>query len=252
MIEDYRRPNNLAEALEILKSPEMRFIPMGGGTAIDRYSSEPFGVLDLQGLGLNTISESGNTHKFGATVPLQSLLDTAGMQPALKHAVRIEASYNIRQVATVAGKLVSANGRSPFGTAMLALDAVLTVQPGDVQIPLGNLFALRQEILSGRIITSISIPVNARLAFSSVGRTPADIPLVCAAVTRWPSGRTRAALGGWGAAPILVMDGPDSGGLEMAARAAYSQAQDEWASAEYRQEVAEILVKRCLAMIDTG
>lgn len=251
MIEEYRRPDSLAEAVELLINPELRFIPIGGGTAIDRASSEPFGVVDLQGLGLNTISQSGNTLKLGATVTLQSLLGVARLQPALKKAIYSEASYNIRQVATAAGALVAADGRSPYGTAMLSMDADLTLQPGPEQVPLGNLFALRQEMLSGRLITAISVPVNARLAFYSVGRTPADLPLVCAAVARWPSGRTRAALGGWGAAPLLVMDGPDSGGLEMAARVAYSQAGDDWASAEFRQEVAASLVKRCLAILET-
>jgi len=252
MIEDYRRPQSIPEALGILRSPELPFIPIGGGSAIDRYSHEPFGVVDLQGLDLDRIVERGHTLFLGATVRLQSLLEIADLQPALKEVVRLEAPYNIRQVATVAGALVSADGRSRFGTAMLALDAVLIVQPGDVQVPLGNLFALRREVLSRRLITAVSFPKNARLAFFSVGRTPADLPLVCAAVALWPSGRTRAALGGWGAAPLLAMDGPESGGLATAARAAYSQAEDEWASAEYRQEVAGLLVKRCLEKITAG
>jgi CO/xanthine dehydrogenase FAD-binding subunit len=34
--------------------------------------------------------------------------------------------------------------------------------------------------------------------------------------------------------------------LEIAARSAYSQVGDEWASAEYRQDVAGVLAARCL------
>ena len=74
-----------------------------------------------------------------------------------------------------------------------------------------------------------------------IARTPADQPIVCAAVAQWNSGRTRLALGGWGSSPILAMDGPDSEGIEFAARNAYSLAEDEWASAEYRQEMAGVL-----------
>jgi CO/xanthine dehydrogenase FAD-binding subunit len=42
------------------------------------------------------------------------------------------------------------------------------------------------------------------------------------------------------------MDGPEAGGIENAARNAYSQAGDQWASADYREEIAGILARRCL------
>ena len=71
------------------------------------------------------------------------------------------------------------------------------------------------------------------------------------ALARWPSGRTRLAVGGYGNAPLLAMDGTESGGLEAAARNAFNDANDSWASAEYRREVAGILVYRCLATMDS-
>jgi len=157
-----------------------------------------------------------------------------------------EATYNLRQVASVAGTLVAADGRSPFATLLLALDAALTLQPGDEQVGLGDLLPLRGERLEGRLITQVTIPSNVRMAYEYVARTPADRPIVCAAVIQWPSGRTRLALGGYGAAPVLAFDGTESEGLETAARSAYSQAGDEWASAAYRQEIAGILAARCL------
>jgi CO/xanthine dehydrogenase FAD-binding subunit len=45
---------------------------------------------------------------------------------------------------------------------------------------------------------------------------------------------------------MLAMDGTEADGLESAARNAYHEATDEWASAEYRMDVASILAKRCL------
>jgi CO/xanthine dehydrogenase FAD-binding subunit len=47
------------------------------------------------------------------------------------------------------------------------------------------------------------------------------------------------------------MDGTESIGLEAAAHNALREAGDNWASAEYRQEIAAILVRRCLATIDS-
>ena len=87
--------------------------------------------------------------------------------------------------------------------------------------------------------------MNNKLAFESVARTPADKPIVCAAFAQWPSGRTRLAIGGWGLAPTLAMDGNEPGGVQDAAQNACTEAGDEWASAEYRMEIAGILAKRC-------
>ena len=50
---------------------------------------------------------------------------------------------------------------------------------------------------------------------------------------------------------LLVMDGPERGGEEISAADAYSHARDQWATAEYRQEMAQVLVKRCLSRLDT-
>ena len=91
--------------------------------------------------------------------------------------------------------------------------------------------------------------MQARLAFEQVARTPSDKPIVCVAVAQWPSGRTRMAIGGFGAAPRLAMDGTEAEGLEAAARNACHDASDEWGSAEYRMDVAATLAKRCLAAI---
>ena len=172
-----------------------------------------------------------------------------GLAEAIYRAVRHETTFNLRQVATVAGTLVAADGRSPFATVMLALDARLTILPDEEAISLGDLLPFRFERLRHRLITKISIPASARLAYEYVARTPADQPIVCASVARWPSGRTRLSLGGYGSEPVLVMDGPEPGGVEIAARAAYSQAGDEWASAEYRAEMAVVLTNRCQAKL---
>ncbi|NUQ86826.1 MAG: hypothetical protein HUU11_19170, partial [Anaerolineales bacterium] len=46
--------------------------------------------------------------------------------------------------------------------------------------------------------------------------------------------------------PLLAMDGTEANGLEEAATNAYHEANDEWASAEYRMDTAAVLAKRCL------
>lgn len=246
MIVEYHRPDTMDEALNLISRPGVKSVPLGGGSNLNQPSKESFAVVDLQNLGLNTIHDRGNFLDFGATVTLQALMAAEGLQPALVQAVRSEAAHNLRQVGTVAGTLVAANGRSPFATAFLALDAAITLLPPNETRSLGDLLHLRAELLPGRLITQVRIPKNARLAYHAVSRTPADQPIVCAAVARWPSRRTRVALGGFGKAPLMAFDGTEDSGAEVAARDAYSHAGDQWASAEYRRKMAEVLTRRCL------
>jgi CO/xanthine dehydrogenase FAD-binding subunit len=249
MIIEYNRPETLEEAVDLLARKQPATVPMGGGTALNRYSLQPLAVVDLQSLPLDSVQHEGNRLEIGATVTLQSLLGAAGLPEALLRAIMLEANYNLRQVATLAGTLAVASGRSPLATALLALDATLsTVSKEGIQtVSFGDFLPVRGEFLPGRLITRIRLPANVRLAFEYVARSPADQPIVCAAVAQWPAKRTRVALGGYGNLPMLALDGPEPGGVEEAAQNAYSQAGDVWASAEYRREVAGVLARRCLA-----
>ena len=175
------------------------------------------------------------------------------MPQGLLKALNLELTYNLRQAATAAGALVSAGGRSGYACAMLALGAELEVlahpstgKPEREWVSLGDLLPLREELLRGRLITQVRIPLNVRLAYEYIARTPADLPILCVSVAQWPSGHTRVAVGGFGSAPSLAMDGPAPAGAETAAQEVCSTAWDEWASAEYRREMAVVLVRRCL------
>ena len=258
MITEYYRPKTLEEALKLLAQPDTR--PLGGGTALTQQRDGSFAVVDLQALGLNKIRKVGDKLEIGAAATLNLLLDNLHTPEALKTALSLEAPLNLRNMGTVAGALVTCDGRSPFAAVMLALDAKLTVNGGQLTdnghrptvYGLGDFLPLRVEtdsVRPGELITRIEIPLNVKLAFETVARSPMDKPIVCAALAQWPSGRTRLALGGWGKSPSLAMDGNEPGGLQEAARNAAAEAGNEWASAEYRSEVAVVLAKRCLGTI---
>lgn len=258
MIIEYHRPATIDEALELLSRKKPETVPLAGGSVVTQPSSRRFAVVDLQALGLGGCEITGNQLHAGAALTLQGLLDSCQenkvttIPAALRKSIELEATYNLRQVASIAGTLVAADGRSAFATAMLALDAMLTIQPGEEKVSLGNFLPFRRERLTGRLISRISLPLNAKLAFEYVARTPNDLPILCAALAAWPSGRMRLALGGFGNAPSLAFDGMEETGLDMAAQNACSQAGDVWASADYRQEVAGVLARRCLHAIKQG
>src|SRR5690606_15576385 len=151
-------------------------------TLVNQPGSRPAAVVDLQDLSLDAVQARGNFLELGATLTLQTLFlrGQAGEIPLAEDfliALEREASYNLRQAATLAGTLVAADGRSPLATLMLALDAGVTLLPGEQQVPLGDLLPLRGEWLPKRLISKITIPTNVRLAYESVARTPADRPL---------------------------------------------------------------------------
>ena len=265
MITAYHRPKTLDEALTLLTQPNR--MPLGGGTLLSHSTADSIEAVDLQSLSLDTIKKNGNNLEIGATVTLQKLLESEHCPDALKLALKLEAPLNIRNAATIAGTLVACDGRSTLATILLALDAKLEIKSIDkfelvemetesrppkqnvTALGLGESLPLRSDQIQGKLITTITIPINIKLAFDYVSRTPADKPIVCAALAQWNSGRTRLVLGGYGKSPLLAMDGTEAEGLETAARNAFYEATDEYASAEYRMDVAATLAKRCLESI---
>lgn len=251
---EYIRPTSITEALEILKLPNS--MPLAGGTFLNtpeyklilerRIGDASIALVDLQDLGLDHIRKHGNNLEIDACVTLQQLCENAHSPEDLKRAIKLEAPLNIRNMATVAGTLVACNGRSAFACAMLALDAKLLIEPGATESFLGNYLPLREDSVPGKLVIKITIPLTASLAFEYVGRTKFDLPIVCAAVAKWTSGRTRLALGGYGTSPLLAMDGKAEDDIMSAARNGYHEAADEWASAEYRADVAATLARRCI------
>lgn len=244
MITSYHRPKTLDEALALLAQPNT--VPLGGGTLLSQPTTGSVHAVDLQLLGLDSLRVNGNALDLGATLTLQSLLESEYCPDALKRALKLEAPLNIRNSATVAGTLVSCDGRSTFATMLLALDAKLSMSSEQSSvISVGEFLPLRPRGL----ITSITIPLNVKLAFEYVSRTPADKPIVCVALAQWNSGRTRLTVGGFGKSPMLAMDGTASDDVATAARNAFHEATDDYGSAEYRMDVASTLAKRCIEAV---
>jgi putative selenate reductase FAD-binding subunit len=254
MITQYFRPGNLQEALDLISMPNA--FPLAGGTLVNTPEFEqifsitvyPSGIslVDLQALGLVHIRKLGNALEIDACVTLQQLLENQHTPEAIKNALRLEAAINIRNAATVAGTLVACDGRSPFATVMLAIDSELTMQPQDQKITLGNFLPQRSSFLHKKLITCVTIPLNPNVSFEYTARSPADRPIVCASAAQWASGRTRLALGGYGSLPLLALDGTNVDDIQASARNAFHEAADEWASADFRADVAAILSERCV------
>jgi len=251
MITDYHRPETLDDALDLIRRPDLT-LPLGGGTVLNAPHDLRFAVADLQALGLDAIETQGKFLRIGAAASLRELADTPECGPELRRVIGLETTANLRNQASVAGALVSADGRSPFGCAMMALGAQLILLPGEETVDYGQLLQTRAGVadgmphLSGRLIREITLHSGTTLAYEYTARSPADRPVICVAAAAWPSGRLRVVAAGWGRIPRLALDAQDPGGVAEAVASAAAEAGDQWASAEYRRDVAVTLAKRAV------
>ena len=246
MITEYFRPASIEEALALLSEDNQKRKPLGGGTSISRQQIDDFSVVDLQECGLEKIHRVNKLIQVGAMAQLASLLEHPDVHPEIKRAIRIDSNENVRNIATLGGWIISSSGRSILSTLLLALDSTLTWEPNTNRTRLGDWLPLRKQDSPDLLLTEIEWGVDPYLAFESVARSPMDQPTLIVAVAQWHSGRTRIGLGGYGSESIIAMDGSDQTGAELACRDAYFNAGDQWASAEFRREVAARLVLRCI------
>jgi len=246
---NYYRPQSLTEALVLLKNPNT--IPLAGGTYINTKLRGLYDLVDLQNLSLDKLLVQNKNIEIGSTVKLEQLYKSKNIPDHFRTAIKLEAPLNIRNSASIGGLLLTCNGRSPVATSLLSLDAMVTLEPDHKEILLSDFFSMRSNFPKGSLITSIMVPADQRFCFNYVARTPFDQPIVCAALSIRITGRTRLALGGFGILPLLVVDGDISDDISSAAFSAYSNAKDEWASAEYRSDMAKVLSRRCLTTVNS-
>jgi CO/xanthine dehydrogenase FAD-binding subunit len=246
---EYRRPTTVADALLALRAGTA----LAGGTTVARRADRLARLVDLQDLGLDTLNVDGDQIRMGAMLRLQQIVAAGAELPeALRAAARREAGLNLRISSSLGGTLLVGSGRSALVTALLGLHAQVRIEPGPQQLPLDELLSRRGALPEGTLVTEVLLQSPRGMALSSVARSPADRPIVCAVVARL-AGRSPSfgvALGGFGSRPIgvpeaeLALGAGDVRGAAEAAKKAYAQAEDAWASAEYRAEVAAVLVRR--------
>ncbi len=281
-VTEYHRPKSLEEALALLARRDVVTVPLGGGSAlIAEGRRDVEAVVDLRDLGLSYIRGEGDALHVGATTPLQALIDAPESARAwngeLARAVELTAARNLREQGTIAGTLVTAESNNPLAVLLVTLDASVTIHGRHMEgrrletPPTSNTASIDEflqflrdpESLRGALITEIAIPLprpGEAVAFEKVSRTPADLPIVCAAVrARIDGGVARDArigLGGVGSLPIraasieqAVEGRPlDRQSIKKAVEAIgdLDPPSDFLGSREYRREMAIRLARRAI------
>ena len=209
MIIEYLRPDRMADAIGLLSRTGITSKPLAGGTVLSKQKAvEDFAVVDLQKLGLDFIVTSGNLTEIGATCTLQKLIEIDMIHAALRSAVDREVSFHMRNMATAGGTVISADGCSPLLTALTALDTVLTWQPGDKQLPLGEWLNGRKTAKAGVLLEKLAYDNTLKLKCKFLARSPQDYPMASLAISESPDGKMRIAIGAIREEhPIVIYDG---------------------------------------------
>ena len=261
--ENYYRPTNLEETLNLLAQPDV--YPLAGGTQLLAGDDKTTvtGVVDLQALGLNQIKVANDIVHIGATATLTAVYDflgaelaAAGLTPLLQQAIKQAGPNTYRNAATLGGIIASRLPDSELLAALLVLDAQLSLRTPDTAVISLADYLSATETPHG-LITDIFFAMASGAGSSErVARTPADTPIV--SITCWqPSGDTpRLAATGIGVRPFrlqaaeaALVEGVTDTTVTAAAQAAQTantHPGDFRGSAAYRGEMAAVLTRRVL------
>ncbi|MER8996126.1 FAD binding domain-containing protein [Mesorhizobium sp. M0678] len=250
------------DASAALKAAGARYL--GGGTLVVRAVNE--GDVSISGFvrstdpALSAISVSGGTVRIGASVTMAAIARHPDLA-TLAHAARAVGGPAIRNMASVGGNLFAPTPYGDFTVALLALDA--TVSADDGELPIETFLAKRES--NHAIVTAVgfTIPKEGGFRFLKVSRVkPKGISVLSIATVleHAPDGTVssaRIAFGCMADRPIraraaekaLIGRELTSEGIAPAlavARDGTSQRTDPIASAWYRNEVLPVHLGRLL------
>jgi len=279
-IEEYHRPRDLAQAVEILSKYGKKAGVIAGGTdilplrpgvkKIDRIHH----LVDISKLELNYINNEKDTIRIGAATTINTIgacpLFLSGPYRALSEAAEGHSTTTIKNRATLGGNLCNASPCADLALPLLALDAILVAagSNGEREIPIENFFlgANYMALDSDEVLLEIRIPQCSEktgTAFVKLRRqqTAIDMAVVnTATFLTINNGRCEAARITLGAvAPIsfrvkkaesmLVGAKLNAETLQKAAATAAEEARpidDIRATAAYRKKMVGVLVRRSL------
>jgi CO/xanthine dehydrogenase FAD-binding subunit len=155
---------------------------LGGGTWL---YSEPqpglTGLVDLTGLGWDTVTRSGSHLTIGATCTIATVRELPDSPLFRQCADALLASWKIQRIATIGGNIALSLPAGPMISLAVALDARLALwsPTGERTVRAADFVtAVRENLLEpGEVIRSIEIPLHLprtafrRIALSPLGRT---------------------------------------------------------------------------------
>lgn len=259
-IRQYVKAQSLEEAYTLCQKKGSVVL---GGMLWLKMQNRPVGTaIDLCGLGLDTIEETDTEYRIGAMVPLRAIETHPGLnaltQGAFRDCLSPIIGVQFRNLATIGGSIWGRFGFSDPVTLFLALGAQVELFHRGVLSLEDFLNQPTQADILVRVILP-KTPVQA--VYLSQRNTATDFPtLTCALCKR--EGEYLCALGGRPSTAALYRDEKNilSGGITEESAAAFGEDLSKRAgfgtnlrgSAEYRQKISKVLVRRALLAMKEG
>jgi carbon-monoxide dehydrogenase medium subunit len=275
---NYLAPTTLDEALSLLAQYKSKARVIAGGTDLvpklkRREVKAPEYVIDLKGIpGLDKIRQDIGGLTIGALVTIGVVESSPLIQQKfaiLAQAAQSMASPQVRNRGTIAGNICNAVPSADSAPALLTLGARLKLisRKGERTINIEDFFTgpNRTALTDEEILLEIKIPdmppKSKGVYLKLSPRRAMDLAIVGAAVVVVPEDGIckdiRIALGAVAPTPLRTMKAEtvlkgqkfNDNLIEKAAKAAAAEASpidDHRASAEYRRDMIEVLVKRAI------
>jgi putative selenate reductase FAD-binding subunit len=184
MIQDFFKPQTVAEALELKEKLKDEAVFMAGGTDVNctnsRYEIEK--VIGIEQLELNKISKAQGQLSIGAGVTIQELIDSPKIPDQLKTAAGHFVNRNIRNMATIGGNIASNNSASNLIPILVALDAELRIGGSASPVPVYEYVTREMTGLIEAVMIS-STNLAKKYDLRKFSRAANDISIITAAVT---------------------------------------------------------------------
>jgi CO/xanthine dehydrogenase FAD-binding subunit len=255
-IDELLQPGTVGEAAEILKlTPDV--VVLGGCAFLKMGSRHISLAMDLSRCGLNAITETAEMIEIGAMATLRDLEKNVALKQyfnaVVPRAVGNIIGVQFRSCATVGASVYSKYGFSDLLTALLALDTdVELINNGRM-----SLGAFMDKPYPRDILTRIFIKKDDRYAsYQNLRNAAADFPMLNVAVSRFGNQWTIVV----GSRPLRAMvaveasrkisstpvNELDIDAISLAVSTELSFGKNSNASAEYRQAMSQVLVKRAI------
>jgi aerobic carbon-monoxide dehydrogenase medium subunit len=260
---DYERAESVDHALELLGSGRDAKLLAGGHSLLPLMKlrlARPEVLVDIGRLSdLSYVREDGDRIAVGALTRYHDLERNELLRDQCAILAQTAAEVGdpqVRHLGTIGGSVAHGDPASDIPTVLLALDAELVAHgpDGERTVSAGDMFTGFLETALGpqEILTEIRVPKTSGGKYVKFNRRAQDWATVGVAVAR-TNGAAQVALTNMGPTPIRasgVEDALGSGADPAAAaeRAAEgtSPPSDHNGSAEYRQHLATVLVRRAL------
>lgn len=272
---DYRRPESLDEALDLLREHGDEAKALAGGQSLvpmlNLRLARPALLVDIKALGLDSVNRDDGELALGALVRHRTLERSPEVAAAAPLLTRVAPSIGhpaIRNRGTIGGSLAHSEPTAELSLAAVTLDARVDVisTRGSRVIPAGELPVgpFMSALEPDELLLGIRFPTSRageRVAFAEIAQRTGDFALVAAAcrVVVHEGTLVDASLGIAGAGPvpvraraaeeILTGRPPSEDAIREAVAAAVAAIEprsDTHASAAFRRELAAVMTTRVL------